>query len=964
MPHIVINAPDCSVVVITYNDAARLPRAVRSVLGQSLRNVEVIIVDDGSTDGTERVVRRLARQDRRVRYLRREANSGGCGAPRNDGVAAARAPYVMFLDSDDELTRHACKSMLLELERTGADFVTGQISRVYEWNGKARRYYPGLFARRRTVEGIAREPEMFLDSFSTNKLYRIETLRRLPFREDLHYEDHVFTAGLYCAARRFAVVPWVVYLWHRAAEEDRSRLSISLSIKEIDNVRQRVRAARLSDDILREHGFAALVTERQRRFVRQDLRVYLDPLPARDRAWADEFVSLVRPYLAELEPAAFEAAAPVLRVCCRLILDGRVDELVVAARSLNGPKAPPRFAVRRDGRTYWGTTPAEELEITPLRMAELPYGMSRLRHEATFRREGGRITLSIRTYDPFGVLAANPGWSAFARFGGERRRLAPRELDDGSRLSEVTVDLAALRQGRFGHDSHYDPEVSIVRADGRTTSDRLLVDPAAAPVTTTSPWHEVTVGPEGQAAFLRVWWRRRGLLRRVAPRLGRARAGLLRRINESDLKLRVYRGLIRVVPPRRNLVLFEADVGAGYTGNPRYVYEELRRRRAPLDMVWAVARNRRNFPRDARLVRRMSWRYLWTMARAGYWVDSHGLPLAYPKPARTRYLQTWHGQGVKTVGFDAPDLRADFAEPRRRWRAAVARWDALVMPSAEFERIFVSSNEYDGPVLRYGSPRCDVLVHGDEAAVRRARDVLEIPPDRKVLLYAPTYRDRAKSSGRSVRADLATMAEALADDWVVILRTHPVERYTVPENLLHFVRPAGSYPEVNDLILASDALLTDYSSLMCDYAVTGRPMLFLIDDWEEYRRAERGVNHDLPAIAPGPCVTRTEELIRALRELDAGAASFASGYATRYADFRRMWCADEKGHAAAKVVDAFFGPAAPRLPAGEDLPAGKGHGRADAPVSRESPARGPARSAERGRAAPRALGSPLTGWWR
>lgn len=90
--------PDCTVVVITYNDARRLPRAVRSVLGQTLRDLEVIISDDASTDDTPRVAAELAASDPRVRYLRREHNSGGCGAPRNDGLDAAAAPYVMFLD--------------------------------------------------------------------------------------------------------------------------------------------------------------------------------------------------------------------------------------------------------------------------------------------------------------------------------------------------------------------------------------------------------------------------------------------------------------------------------------------------------------------------------------------------------------------------------------------------------------------------------------------------------------------------------------------------------------------------------------------------------------------------------------------------------------------------------------------------------------------------------------------------
>ncbi|MEU8378920.1 CDP-glycerol glycerophosphotransferase family protein [Streptosporangium sp. NPDC048865] len=899
-----INVPECSVVVITYNDAARLARAVRSVLRQSLRDIEVIIADDASTDGTEKVAREFQRRDPRVRYLRGEVNSGGCGVPRNRGVAAARAPYVMFLDSDDELTRHACKSMLLEIERTGADFVTGQISRLYELTGKTARYYPALFGRRRTVEGIAREPEMFLDSFSTNKLYRAELLRRVPFREDMHYEDHVFSTALYCAARRFAVVPWVVYLWHRASAESEERLSISLSLAEMANVRSRIRAARLSDDILRDSGLGDLVHERQRRFVRQDLRVYLNPLPSREPAWIEEFVSVIRPYLAELDPVVFETIDPLMRVCCSFVLDGRPDELLVAARSLNGPKAPPRAAVREGGRTYWGTVADERREITSLRMAELPFSASRLRHEAVLTGEGSLIRLAITTYDPFGVLAATPGWTAFLRFRNHRIRLEPRAPGgDGGHPSEATIDLTSIRHGRLGFEGRYDPVVEIVNPDGRVTSDRLLVDPRTAPSGTTVLWHRVVVEAEGNAAFLRVLWRRQGLLRQL-PRLKRAATRLLRRAGGPGVKLRVYKALISVLPPRADLALFESDVGAGCTGNPRYIYEELRRRGTPLKVVWSVVETRGNHPPGVRLVRRMSWRHIWTMARAGYWVDSHGMPLAYPKPPGTRYLQTWHGQGIKSVGFDAPDLRADFDGPRATWRAAVDRWDALVSPSAEFERVFVPSNGYRGRLLRHGSPRCDVLVRGDRQAAERAREHLEIPHWSRVLLYAPTYRDRAKGSGQSVRADLAAMAEALSGDWTVVLRTHPVERFEVPEHLRHFVRQAGPYPEVNDLILLSDALLTDYSSLMCDYAVTGRPMLFLIDDWDEYRRVERGVYHDLPAIAPGPCLTTTEELIEALRDLEGLTAAFAS----RYIAFRRTWCADEKGHASARVVDAFFEP--------------------------------------------------------
>jgi CDP-glycerol glycerophosphotransferase len=885
--------PDVSVVLITFNDSARLPRAIASVLNQSLRNLELIVVDDASTDDTTGVLARF--DDPRLRYIRRETNSGGCGAPRNTGMDAARAPHIMFLDSDDELTKHACKSLLGEVERTDADFAAGQISRLFEATGRTQRYYPSLYRPRRVVEGIRSEPRLFLDGFATNKLYRTAFLREhgLRFAENMHYEDHVFTAGLFCAARRFAVVPWVVYHWHRAVDST----SISLSIQEMDNIRHRVRAAQVSDAILRDNGCSDLVADRQQRFLVQDLRVYLNKLPRHAKIWIKEFASVVRPYLDELEPGVLGRAEPTTRVCCHLLRTDHLDDLVVAARSMTGAKAAPRHAMRVDGRTYWGTRADPGLEITALRLAELPFTASRIRHEiGDISREGTVVSMTVRTYDPFAVLRR---WRTVAELTvkGMRVRLAPQRQPDGSYLTEVRMDLAEARLGRLGFEGCRDVRIGFTRSDGHRTSDRLLIDPTAPPLVFTAGRHEVTIAPEGDSAFLRVFWKPAGPLRRASRlRMLRTMAG------GTDLKLWVYRRLIHVVPRRRDLALFESDIGAACTGNPKYIHQEIRRRGLPLEVCWSVRGEGTGFPPGVPLVRRMSWRYIWVMARAGYWVDTHGFPLDFPKPKGTRYLQTWHGQTLKTVGFDSPDLRGDFPGPRDQWRAAVARWDALVSPGPEFERVFVPSNEYTGTVLGFGSPRCDVLVNGDPDAGPRVREALEIPEDRKILLYAPTYRDLSKRTGTSVRVDLEALAGALSDEWVVVLRTHPAERFKVPERVRHFVRPAGSYPEVNDLILASDALLSDYSSIICDYACTGRPILLYADDYEEYVRVERGLNYDLREIAPGPLLTTTAELTAALR----GLPSITAEYAERYEDFVGLFCAEETGKAAPRVVDAFF----------------------------------------------------------
>src|SRR4051812_12470417 len=115
---------DVSVIVIVYNDADRLPTAVRSVLDQSHHGVECVIVNDASTDATAQVADSLvAANPQRVRVVHRTDNSGGCGQPRNDGIEVARGTYLMFLDSDDTLDRHACRNMVATAEETGAELV-------------------------------------------------------------------------------------------------------------------------------------------------------------------------------------------------------------------------------------------------------------------------------------------------------------------------------------------------------------------------------------------------------------------------------------------------------------------------------------------------------------------------------------------------------------------------------------------------------------------------------------------------------------------------------------------------------------------------------------------------------------------------------------------------------------------------------------------------------------------------
>ncbi|GAA1278281.1 hypothetical protein GCM10009677_35680 [Sphaerisporangium rubeum] len=829
--------PDVSVVLACGDPD---PRVVASVLGQSLGNVELVVV--GSAGGA-------AGGDQRMRYVAGQ-EAGGRGAARNEGLDAVRAPFVMVLDDGVVLTRHACGSLLAEVERTGGDFATGAVT----WpRGTAAGPRAGFYAPRRVVAGVRDEPRMFLDAAVTNKLYRTGFLREhgVRFPEDVHEEDVVFTAQVFRDARRFAVVPWPVHLAPpRTGDGD------------LDDVRRRVRAARTADARLRDGGAPDLVAARQRRFLVHDLRGHLDGLPRRDAVWVKEFAAALRPYLSELEPGVEATVDPMVAVCCHLARAGRVADLVVAARSLTTPRAAPRHALRVDGRTYWGTRAHPGLDITGLGLAELPFSASRIRHEVTeITASGTVVSLTIRTYDPFAVLRRGRTVADLV-VRGTRVRLAPRRQPDGGYLVRAEIDLAGTPPGRGGRT---DALIRFTRADGHHTSDRLLVDPATPPLVLTTGGHQVTVGPVGDSAFLRVRWRGAGVARpRTRPR---------RVLTGARVKEWVYRRLIRVVRPRPGLALFESAGGAAYTGNPRYVHEEIRRRGLPLRVCWSVRGDPSGFPADVPLVRRMSWRYVWLLARAGYWVDDRGLPAGFPKPARTRYLQTWDGFPEAGPGGDAAERRA-----------AVARWDALVSPGPEFTRVFVPATEFTGTVLPFGSPKCDVLVTGDPGAAHRVRAALEIPPDRRVLLYAP-------HPGTTAGDGLEVVAETLAGQWVIVV--HAEGRYRIPRRVRPLVRTAG--PEVNDLILASDALAGDHMPLVRDYACTGRPILIY---------SPGGPAGDRCDPLPGPVLTTPKELVTALADLD----EVTERHAARYADFRALYCADETGDAARRVVAAFFHP--------------------------------------------------------
>ncbi|MCK8436529.1 glycosyltransferase family 2 protein [Streptomyces sp. D2-8] len=548
-----MSRPDVTVTVIVYNDAERLTRAVDSVRRQTHANLEIVISDDHSTDATPAVAQRLAAQDPRIRHLRLERNSGGCSAPRNRALELARAPFLMFLDSDDELPGNAVELLLAAHREREIDFAMGAVQRVRVDNGRRSTWMPHLVAERRTLDGIEADPRLLFEHLSTSKMYARAFLDRhdLRFPEGIHYEDQLFSAQAYCLAKSFTIIPEPVYRWYVAPFAASEAASISNQRHRLANVRDRVHVQHLIDGFLAESGHESLREDKDHKFLKHDLRMYAGDLPYRNDAWLTSFADIVTPYLDTLTPGAFARLPRAERVVIQLIRDRRLPEARLAARGLGHGVAPRRVAADAEGRTYWGDRVPEsewsrrELDISDLELETRPFPSAQFRHEIKeiTRGPGASIDLTIRTYDPALRLPVGPQRAALLIAPGGRRlrvhfRLSP--VRPGLFEGHAHLDLAAAPLPLQGFAGIRHPLLRLQHQGLSHTG--LLLAPLAFPTLTTRVLsHHLTVEPEGHGpGRLQVRWEPVGVtakvIRPAVHRVARPRVKRAVRLVASALK--------------------------------------------------------------------------------------------------------------------------------------------------------------------------------------------------------------------------------------------------------------------------------------------------------------------------------------------------------------------------------------------------------------------------------------------
>jgi CDP-glycerol glycerophosphotransferase len=488
----------------------------------------------------------------------------------------------------------------------------------------------------------------------------------------------------------------------------------------------------------------------------------------------------------------------------------------------------------------------------------------------------GRAALAAVQVEPDRlVLVLEPGADGLAELNleGPRGRIAGRLTRDGR---QVRAEFALLAS-RWGA-----ADLALPSGDYRLTlggalpTTRVTVRPAELPAVT----HELfraTAHAEGG-----------GFVLRIGPPLldderGRAAQKALRRTYLKNRR-----------PRPQNAVYFESFYGRTVSDNPRAIARALAVEHPDVRHYWSITDRSVAVPEGAVPLVEYSREWWRVRAEARLYVVNDWLRWTYRRRRHQKVLQTWHGTMLKRLARDRDvSARSRFAALRQGWR-----WHALLAQNAYSAERFRSSYAYRGPIWETGYPRNDVL--RDSARAAEVRAVVGIPDGARAILYAPTWRDdRAELVDH---LDLEGFADQLPDNHVLLVRGHSRTIEGGSDLQANRLLDVTTYPDAGELMLVSDILVTDYSSMMFDYVSTDRPMIFYTPDLSHYSEVLRGFYFDFVAEAPGPVVETGADLLAAIAEADTAAEKFAA----RRAAWRAKFTPHDDGTAAQRVVRRIY----------------------------------------------------------
>jgi CDP-glycerol glycerophosphotransferase len=365
--------------------------------------------------------------------------------------------------------------------------------------------------------------------------------------------------------------------------------------------------------------------------------------------------------------------------------------------------------------------------------------------------------------------------------------------------------------------------------------------------------------------------------------------------------------LLRVFPVKKNKVLACVSNGKKFDDNQKCIMEELHKIIPDLDIVWVKdSKYEYELPEWIRSVKWRSWRWLYEYATAKVWNSNVGAPDYFVKRKGQMYVETWHGGlGIKKVSGDIIGQYADNMNKTKFLKNASDMADVFISNSDHLSVIYRRAFKFHGPIWKCGYPKNDMLVNGDPEYGKKARKELGIPEGNKVLLYAPTWRLRFTENHHidmnvydiDMLRLKQTLTEKFGGEWTMLIRFHHGLRlYAKGYQEAHpEVMDLTAYPDMQSLLMATDVIISDYSSCIFDAALRRIPCFTYANDFEQYKYEERGVYYEMEEL-PFPYAKNNDELEQNIR-------------AYNHEDFLKKWDTfavrmglNETGHAAKDIA--------------------------------------------------------------
>lgn len=334
----------------------------------------------------------------------------------------------------------------------------------------------------------------------------------------------------------------------------------------------------------------------------------------------------------------------------------------------------------------------------------------------------------------------------------------------------------------------------------------------------------------------------------------------------------IIQSLFFIKKIENNKVVVVNYYGKGFSDNGKYVVESLHNLRKDLKIIWLVkAEYNHDLPEYITPVKYNSLKALYELSTAKIWIDNCRKENIFLKRKKQYYVQLWHGSiPLKKIEKDAEDtLSYEYI-----YRCKLdSKFADLCIASCDFSKnIFEKSFWYNGEILCEGTPKDDIFFHIDKfkEIEKKVRNTLNIPEDKKILLYAPTFRNNNDLSCYNIDyyALLKGLKEKIGKEYCILLRLHPnISQRSKELNIPKEIIDTSNYADINELMISSDILITDYSSVMFEFSYMKRPVFLYCRDLENYTKTDRGLYFDIKKL-PFIFVENNQELISSINNFN------------------------------------------------------------------------------------------------